>query len=281
VELPSGTLTAVTISGGNGKLDAAGSGTTITTVTIGGDLTLDSGTLTVGSGGALNVPEDGSLTVDGAELVITSGAGGELKGTIIIESGASLKDEKPGGGSSWADSDSTGSYVIQGGAKAYSSGSSTPTIGVAGDSNVTLALDTNAVLTMTKDGYELNGNATLKEVFGISEGMTLHITSGSVLTYSPSGNDLYTKGTLVVSGTLQLDGEITVDGSNPARILLAADSAASVDPTINIGTNGTNNFYNADDSPVTSPAITVTIPGSGTTYADYRWDTGVNGWKKQ
>jgi hypothetical protein len=285
VELPAA-LKEVTITSGEGTIEAPNNGTTITTAAvIGADLTLGSGTLTVGSSGKLDIPENGALTVaEAAEFVVTSGASGTLAGTITIAEGGKLKDNKTGGGSWWHYDDdndaSIGSYVIKAGGEAYSSGSNTPTIGGEGSSAV-VVLAEGATLTMMRDKYVLDGNATLQNAFGVTREMTLHITEGSILTYTPSENKLDGAGTFTIVGTLILDGSIVAAGDNPSRIAVLATDQNN--PSITIGSKGTNNFYAKDSTAKQEPGAIV--PQKGSDYY-YKWaadagGTNAPGWKLQ
>jgi hypothetical protein len=174
--------------------------------------------------------------------------------------------------------DSTGSYVIAAGAEAYSGSNVTPTIGGESSTGAVLALATGTTLTMTKGGYVLDGNATLQDSFGIVYGMALHITEGSVLTFSPTQNNMVVNGTFIIGGPLTLDGSIVAAG-NPSRI--AVLTGTNYSPSITIGTRGTNNFYAQGTNE--KQEVADIVPSSGTNYY-YNWDaaaggSGVAGWK--
>jgi hypothetical protein len=292
VGLPNTTLAEVTINSGTGKIEAASGGTTITSATIGGDLTLASGTLTVGgTDKTLNIPAGGSLALvttpggTAAELIVTSGTTGVLKGEITVGDGAVLKDLTSGGGSLWKDDESTGSYVIEAGAKAYSGSDTTNPIIGTDKTTSTIVLDTKATLKMTKGGYVLDGDATIYKSFLVTG--SLHITQNTVLTLAHGS----IQSGLYINGTLKLDGKIVNSGGGSRVALLTVDDVGS---SINIGTTGTNNFYQENGTTLEGTkangitSITLTEAnkssnGDANGNAYYEWDASINtnagGWK--
>jgi hypothetical protein len=134
------------------------------------------GTLNVDAVGIINV--EGTIKVDGGTFSVADGATGSLDGTINITSGV-LEDLASGGGSLWTSS-SIGSYVIHPGVKAFSGGSSDPYISGDPADNPRVLLE-SGTLTMTKDGYEIDGTATVLQSFGGVSGSIL-VKAGSILT---------------------------------------------------------------------------------------------------
>jgi hypothetical protein len=262
------------VSGEDGKLEIAADAK----VTVTGDLTIGSaspgegdtnGTLTVE--GEITVGEEGTLTLE-------SGSAGNLNGTITVGDGGVLKDLNSAGGTVWGseNDEGKGSIVVKSGAKAYVG---TDTVAMISDATHTDAAPvliqlTEGGFTLTKNGYSLDGKATLHGIFGLGgENETITLSATSVLTiaatWAPTGEPSadYPGLWLVINGT-SIVGETV--GTDSSKIVI-------VDGGIYI-TGGTNNFY--DGTTLITGSGVIIVP-AGT----YNWDatlgSNAGGWKAE
>jgi hypothetical protein len=231
------------------------------TVEIPGSLTIGGGALTAPAiSGKVNVQDGGSLTFASG---ITNGIA--LNGTIEIQEGGSLNDESTTAGSIWGTTvgttASTGSFVLKTGAQAYVQGNLF--VGTVADASATIQLETGA-LTLKKNSYDLDGNAVLKNTFGISSDMTMDIKNNSTLSITGSV-PLYINGKAIISGK--------IEGNTSATIVVGNDPETAV----TISGTGTNNFYTSGGVLISGNSIPVNHT--------YTWDTSLgtnsdqSGWK--
>jgi hypothetical protein len=191
-----------------------------------------------------------------------------LEGTIIIESGATSIDRKPKGGSLWENTSDAGSYVFKAGAIAIVADS--VLIGPSSGSNKGEMLQLNSgEITLKATGYELDGNAALVSMFGISTGMTLKMTGTSTLTIAGGGHlhGFEQSSAFLADGSITAGAKIVLQDSSS---WLSVQKTMSSKPSIE-GVDWTTaesvTIDAADDSwRITGPAILVKV---------------ANGWAKQ
>jgi hypothetical protein len=145
------------------------------TLSVAGTLTV-AGTIDVEDGGKLSLAADNS--------------NGDLTGTIHVKSGGVSEDLKTAGASLWG-ATSTGKYVFDAGAKAYTSGTTDAHRVIGGASDSALLNLLTGSLSNSKTAYEVDGTAkidtpqseeTNSKHFWVPGDMTLTLKAGSVVT---------------------------------------------------------------------------------------------------
>jgi hypothetical protein len=261
------TATAITVPAGETVQFGKGTFAAIPGIAVeaGGFLSIPAGTVVTPTAAA-TFAIAGTVTVGGAFNFISSSQTTGLSGTIEVLKGGSTSDVN-GSGSLWGGDGSTvaystGKYVYHTGSKA-SLGADGGTVRLVDDVNNTdaiLAL-TAGNLTLTRNRYELNGAAILKQEFGISEGMTLDIPANSVLTI-PSGSQLNIHGNAVIAGTVT--GSVKDD--EVSKIVTTAASVTTI--------TGKSNFYRVEGEEGEETVTTLSSLPAGKTYT---WTTSDDG----
>ncbi|MDR1256845.1 MAG: hypothetical protein LBJ86_03795, partial [Spirochaetaceae bacterium] len=234
------------------------------TVSSGGTLKV-TGKVTVNGGGSLDVA--GTINIEGnvevaGTIVLQNESSGSLTGTLTITSTGTSKDLKSGGGSITGD----GGSVVHAGAKVYIGGSTDATalvIGPAADGNAILQLAQDTTFSTVSAGYELDGNATLKKNFGISEGQILTVKSGGKLTVNVPNGDTY-PGLWVIGSNTKIVGEADA----------VIDIKSETGGLIYLSSGAVSNFYDSSSELITSGS-NINIP-KGT----YNWSATAGGQNK-
>jgi hypothetical protein len=172
----------------------------------------------------------------------TSTSGSGFKGTITVESGATVIDRNPVGGSLFTNTfDDTGSYVLSAGAVAII-GNDVFVGPATGNAKGQVVQLNSGTFTIKVAGYELAGDATLAAYHGIrGPGQTVKLSATSTLTVDSGATLLYGE-----------DGSGFTDffstSANGAKIVLsAADSS--------ITWRRTTNEFTIDDVPVSWSSV--------------------------
>jgi hypothetical protein len=192
----------------------------------GGSVDIDDATsLTVEDGGTLKVADGATLEVTGTSAVdIKPGseveisgtykwadnAGGTNAGTIRVKAGGKLM-----AGTGTSVDSSSGTTIVEAGGEVYFEGeTTTPFIGSDDSSAIpAVTLKPGAILTTTPSNYTLDGFATLNIPFGWA-GITLTLTSGSVLTLADNAGITNTTVNGELGAQITTGTGATISGSN-------------------------------------------------------------------
>jgi hypothetical protein len=249
-------------------------GTTLT-IASSGKLTVAAGTLPLGK---VTIASGGTLVYAAAATV------GELNGELEVASGGTFIDKRSGGGSLWGNS-ASGTITWNAGAKGYVGGDTATDLRIGGpnDSDTTTLIKlTSGTLKNKKDGYELEGNATVRGNYGINN-MTFTIKEKAAEVSTPAVPSTLTvqlmwKGhdassTYTGPYGVWLLGTSKIVGSGDAVIEIKAPTSGITDGLIHIDSTATNNFYDNSALPV---IIATPIPAD-----TYTWVATLNGggWK--
>ena len=244
------------------------------TVEVSGGL-LVAGTLNVAQGGDVTVKSGGGFFLDGSGIGPEGGLAnnGTLDGTITIASGAEAYSTGTFAGNGWT--------VIEAGGAAYANPSldddnPVPTIG-GGDAVLNL---TSGTFAFNTSGYILDGDATVTQNFGITDGISLLVKAKKTLTIDIDdeigGKDPYPAFWVIGDGT-------SITGEAGAVIAVTKQEGENKLGKIIFSMNPPSpnaNFYDVsgDKLPVvnSNPSNLQTTVGYGT----YHWNTELNGWKE-
>jgi hypothetical protein len=292
---------------------AAVDGTDKNTVNLTADVEIGTGkTVTVADGITLSVPANKKLTIaNGATLTVTGvlnvaananvevasggvftvedGASGDLEGTITIKSGGTSYDLSPGGASLWDTSGgSSGTYVFEAGAKAYVDGKAAGNLRIGGpndsDTGTVIKL-TSGTLTGSIDGYELDGNATVRGTYGLPGTAEFKIKAGGKLTVDLKWTDDpdSERFRLALYGTSKISGEEASGSGDTAKAAsvieikkISDDSDTTGHGNIMIIASNTTglNFYDSSGSQIKA---TVTTNDTIIPVGVYNWDAAADG----
>jgi hypothetical protein len=141
-----------------------------------------------------NLVVDGDITVgSGAQLIAGKGVLGGVNGTITVLNGGLIRDQASEG--TWIrNKEGAGSIILKYGSVAYIGNNEPPAIGPLADASLLMLTSTASEVTLTGNGYLLEGGAVINGNFTLEKGESLWLRNGAFRTSASEKNFIIEEG---------------------------------------------------------------------------------------